>query len=364
MIELKHVEIAFPDVTPLKDVNATINRGDVIAVIGPSGIGKSLLLRCINMLGTPTKGQIFLDGEEITAKSYDVTKVRKKIGMVFQNFNLFSHLTVIENIMEPQIKLLGRSKKEAYEKAMYLLKKVGLADRYAKFPDEISGGQKQRVAICRTLAMDPEIILLDEPTSALDPAMVGEVQNVIRDLAGEGCTMMIVTHDMKFARAICTRVFFMDEGGIYEEGTAEQIFEHPEKERTRRFINSLSALDLMVTPENHDLDMEIGKIHSFCVGKGLDAQRIINACATYEESLNIIYRYYLPGDKTVHVTFEYDMVKDVLACALVPYCENGWPKIKSTVLESLEHKLISHYIKGYREEPTEEGIGVKSIYSL
>jgi len=364
MIELRHVEKAFPDVTPLKDVNATINRGDIIAVIGPSGIGKSQLLRCINMLGAPTKGQIFLDGEEITAKGCDVTAVRKKIGTVFQNFNLFPHLTVIENIMNPQIKLLGRSKKEAYGKAMNLLAKVGLVDRYAKFPDELSGGQKQRVAICRTLAMDPEVVLMDEPTSALDPAMVGEVEDVIRNLAAEGRTMVIVTHDMKLAQTICNRVFYMDEGCIYEEGTPEQIFGHPERERTRRFISGLSCLDIMVTPENHDLDAEIEKIHSFCTLKGLSARRIMNACGTYEESLNIIYRYYQRGEKTVHVTFEYDSAKDLLDCTIVSYRETGWSENESVVRDSLENRLITHYIRGYREEPTEEGGGVKYVYSL
>ena len=213
MIELRHLKKIYENAEPLKDVSVTINDGDVIAVIGPSGTGKSTLIRCINLLEKPTGGQIFLNGEEITAKGYDVRKARRKMGMVFQSFNLFGHLTVIENLMVPPMDLLGKSRQEAYEKGVELLRRVGLADKALNYPDELSGGQQQRVAIARTLAMDPEIILLDEPTSALDPTMVSEVQAVIRDLSRSGKTMMIVTHEMNFARAISNRVFYMDEGG-------------------------------------------------------------------------------------------------------------------------------------------------------
>ena len=213
MIELRHLKKIYENAEPLKDVSVTINDGDVIAVIGPSGTGKSTLIRCINLLEKPTGGQIFLNGEEITAKGYDVRKARRKMGMVFQSFNLFGHLTVIENLMVPPMDLLGKSRQEAYEKGVELLRRVGLADKALNYPDELSGGQQQRVAIARTLAMDPEIILLAEPPSALDPTMVSEVQAVIRDLSRSGKTMMIVTHEMNFARAISNRVFYMDEGG-------------------------------------------------------------------------------------------------------------------------------------------------------
>ncbi|MBP5749807.1 MAG: amino acid ABC transporter ATP-binding protein [Firmicutes bacterium] len=214
MIEIKHLRKEYEDTTPLKDVNAVINSGDIIAVIGPSGTGKSTLLRCINMLETPTSGQIIVDGQVINDGKYDLNEVRKKMGMVFQSFNLFGHLTVIENIMNPQITLLGRSRQEAYDKAMDLLSKVGLSSKALSYPDELSGGQQQRIAIARTLAMDPEIILFDEPTSALDPSMIGEVQSIIRMIAKTGRTMMIVTHEMDFARKISNRVWYMDEGGI------------------------------------------------------------------------------------------------------------------------------------------------------
>ena len=254
MIEVRHLRKEYDNVTPLKDVNITINDGDVIAVIGPSGTGKSTLLRCINMLETPTSGEIIVDGQQINDGKCDLNEVRKKMGMVFQSFNLFGHLTVLENIMNPQITLLGRSRQEAYDKAMELLDKVGLYAKALNYPDELSGGQQQRIAIARTLAMDPEIILFDEPTSALDPSMIGEVQTIIRMIAKTGRTMMIVTHEMDFAKKISNRVIFMDDGEIYEEGTPKEIFDHPKKEKTIRFIKRLSSLTYRI--ENRDFDFE------------------------------------------------------------------------------------------------------------
>ena len=252
MIEIKNLRKEYPDVTPLKDVSVTIHDGDVISVIGPSGTGKSTLLRCINLLEKPTSGQVILNGEDITAKGADIRKARRKVGMVFQSFNLFGHLTAIENVMIPPMDLLGKSEQEAYNLGMELLARVGLANKALSYPDELSGGQEQRVAIARTLAMDPEVILLDEPTSALDPTMVSEVQAVIRDLSKSGKTMMIVTHEMNFARAISNRVFYMDEGGIYEEGTPEDIFDHPKKELTRRFIKKLKVFEAVIDSKQYD----------------------------------------------------------------------------------------------------------------
>ncbi len=252
MIEIKNLKKEFDNVTPLKDVNVTINDGDVISVIGPSGTGKSTFIRCINLLEKPTSGQIIFNGEDITAKSVDIKKVRQKMGMVFQSFNLFGHLTVIENLMLAPMDLLKKSRQEVYDKGMDLLRRVGLADKALSYPDELSGGQKQRVAIARTLCMDPDVILLDEPTSALDPTMVSEVQAVIRDLSKSGKTMMIVSHEMSFARAISNRVFYMDEGGIYEEGTPEEIFDNPQKELTRRFIRGLKVFETVVESRDYD----------------------------------------------------------------------------------------------------------------
>lgn len=252
MIELKHLEKKYEGLSPLKDVNVIINDGDVISIIGPSGTGKSTLLRCINLLEKPTAGQIIFDGVDITAPGYDITKARRRIGMVFQSFNLFGHLTVIENIMMPQMNILKKNRQEAYDTGVRLLDRVGLGGRELQYPNQLSGGQQQRVAIARALAMDPDVLLLDEPTSALDPTMVGEVQAVIRDLANSGKTMLIVTHEMNFAKAIANRVFFVDEGGIYEDGTPEQIFDAPQKENTRIFIRKIKVFEAVIDSKNFD----------------------------------------------------------------------------------------------------------------
>ena len=264
MIKIDHLKKVYPNVTPLKDVCVEIHDGDVISVIGPSGTGKSTLLRCINQMEMPTSGKIWIDDVEITDPNCDINKVRQKMGMVFQSFNLFSHMTVIENIMFSPMTLLGKKKQAAYDDAMRLLRMVGLAEKALNYPDELSGGQKQRIAIARTLAMDPDIILLDEPTSALDPTMVGEVQAVIRDLAKTGKTMMIVTHEMNFARAISNRVFYMDEGGVYEDGPPEQIFDNPLREKTRRFIRRLKVLELDIENRDYDFLSMPGEIEQYC----------------------------------------------------------------------------------------------------
>ncbi len=252
MITVSHLRKEYGNVTPLTDVNAEIQKGEVISIIGPSGTGKSTFLRALNMLDPPTSGQILIDGEDITAKGCRLETVRRKMGMVFQSFNIFQHMNVMENITYGPVRLLGLSKEEAEKRAMDLLKTVSLTEKAAAYPDELSGGQKQRIAIARALAMEPEIILFDEPTSALDPTMVGEVLAVIRMLAQKGMTMMIVTHEMKFARDVSTRIFYMDQGVIYEEGTPEEIFEHPKKERTRRFVKRLKVLEKEVDGNGFD----------------------------------------------------------------------------------------------------------------
>ena len=264
MIKIEHLKKEYPNVTPLKDVSVEIHDGDVISVIGPSGTGKSTLLRCINQMEKPTSGKVWMDGVEITDRKCDINKVRQKMGMVFQSFNLFGHLTVIENIMLSPMDLLGKTRQEAYDEGMRLLRMVGLAEKALNYPDELSGGQKQRIAIARTLAMNPDVILLDEPTSALDPTMVGEVQAVIRDLSKTGKTMMIVTHEMNFAKVISNRVFYMDEGGIYEDGTPEQIFDHPQRENTRRFIQKLKVLELNIESKDYDFLGMAGQIETYC----------------------------------------------------------------------------------------------------
>ena len=297
MIELKHLQKKYPNVTPLEDVNTVIKDGDVISVIGPSGTGKSTLIRCINMLERPTSGQILFNGVDITDPKYDLTQARRRMGMVFQSFNLFGHLTVIENLMMAPMDILKKPKQEAYENGIALLKRVGLAGREYQYPDQLSGGQKQRVAIARTLAMDPEVILLDEPTSALDPAMVGEVQAVIRDLSQTGKTMLIVTHEMQFARAISNRVFYMDQGGIYEDGTPDQIFDHPQKELTRRFIRKLKVLEINVDAKNYDFLSAGSEINRYCFKNDITTHLKYHLHSVFEELVQQILIPVLPEPK-------------------------------------------------------------------
>ena len=269
MISIRHLSKTFtnPDgstVTPLRDVNCEIGPGEVISIIGPSGTGKSTLLRALNMLEPPTGGEILFNGENILAKGYPLEKMRRKMGMVFQNFNLFEHMTVLENITYAPVRLLKMSEEDARNEGMELLRKVGMAQKADVYPDALSGGQKQRVAIARALAMHPEVVLFDEPTSALDPTMVGEVLSVMRQLAKDGLTMLIVTHEMKFARDVSTRIFFMYDGVIFEDGTPEQIFEHPVHSATKAFVNRIFKLVFEV-----DRDFDFLKIHSdissFCI---------------------------------------------------------------------------------------------------
>ena len=239
MISVSHLRKSFNGVTVLKDVNAEIAKGEVISIIGPSGTGKSTFLRCLNRLETPDGGSIVVNGVDVTAPDADLASVRRRMGMVFQNFNLFGNLTVLGNVMAAQCTILGTPKAAARKTALELLDRVGLADKADALPDELSGGQKQRVAIARALAMNPEILLFDEPTSALDPTMVGEVLEVIRSLAKSGMTMLIVTHEMGFARDVSTRVFYMDEGIIYEDGEPAQLFNRPQQPKTVAFIGQV-----------------------------------------------------------------------------------------------------------------------------
>ena len=237
LFEIKDLQKKFGSLTVFDGLNETICKGDVVVIIGPSGGGKSTFIRCLNLLEQPTAGKIYFEGEDITAKGFDVNKHRQKVGMVFQQFNLFNNLTVLENITISLTKVKKQSEEESKEKALKLLKRVGLEDKANAYPSQLSGGQKQRIAIVRALAMEPDVLLFDEPTSALDPEIVGEVLEVMRKLAADGMTMVVVTHEMAFARTVSDRVVFMDKGVVLEDAAPAELFGNPKHQRTREFLS-------------------------------------------------------------------------------------------------------------------------------
>ena len=237
LFEIKDLQKKFGSLTVFDGLNETICKGDVVVIIGPSGGGKSTFIRCLNLLEQPTAGKIYFEGEDITAKGFDVNRHRQKVGMVFQQFNLFNNLTVLENITISLTKVKKQSEEESKEKALKLLKRVGLEDKANAYPSQLSGGQKQRIAIVRALAMEPDVLLFDEPTSALDPEMVGEVLDVMKNLAQQGMTMVVVTHEMAFAKEVSDRVVFMDQGVILEQGSPKEVFGNPKEPRTREFLS-------------------------------------------------------------------------------------------------------------------------------
>ena len=289
MIEVSHLKKTYSNgLEVLKDVNATIAKGEVISIIGPSGTGKSTFLRCLNLLETPSGGSIMVNGQDLLSPKTNVPNLRRKMGMVFQSFNLFNHLSIMDNLCIGPMKLLGKSREEAEARAMELLAMVGLAEKANVMPSQLSGGQKQRIAIARCLSMDPEIILFDEPTSALDPTMVSEVLGVIRTLAKQGMTMVIVTHEMRFARDVSTRIFYMDQGIVYEQGTPEQIFENPKEERTRIFINRIRDYHYIITSPQYDLYQLQGGMAQFCAKYFLPPVVQFNVQLLSEEVLQVI----------------------------------------------------------------------------
>jgi len=310
LLVIENLSKSFENVTPLKNVNCVINSGDVISIIGPSGTGKSTFLNLINHLEEADSGRIIFNGEDTRTHGYNLNNLRKRIGMVFQSFNLFQHLTIIENIMLAQRELLKRTKQEAYTKSMALLNTVGLAGKAFNYPSELSGGQQQRAAIARALAMEPEIVLFDEPTSALDPTMVSEVLAVIRNLAASGTTMLVVTHEMQFARKVSNRVFYMDEGVIYEQGTPEEIFERPEREKTRQFINHLKILSCKINAHEQNSLSIIGAIDGFSQ-KHMLSRRLHNGLLTIVEELcieNILMQQ--KASSEIEIIFEYSQEKE------------------------------------------------------
>jgi polar amino acid transport system ATP-binding protein len=343
MIKIEHLSKKFGDLVVLKDISTEIKTGEVVTIIGPSGTGKSTLLRCLNLLEMPSGGSIYINGEDILDKKTDVAKVRQKMNMVFQSFNLFSHLSVMENLTLGPIKLQRISEQEAQTKALELLRLVGLAEKADSYPDELSGGQQQRVAIARCLAMEPDIILFDEPTSALDPTMIREVLSVIRRLAKEGMTMAIVTHEMDFARDVSNRVLYMDEGLIYEEGTPEQIFEHPQKEKTRAFINRILSYTRRIGSPDYDLYAINAEIEAFCEKQILPKKTRNNLLLLVEELLQI-YAPYL-GSIVLDMTITYSEKNDRLELI----CESTGEQANPIESESLDNELGLMIIRNLTE---------------
>ena len=272
----------------LRDINIDVHKGEVISIIGPSGTGKSTFLRCLNLLETPTSGSILIDGQDILSQQADVPMLRRRMGMVFQSFNLFNGMSVLDNICLAPMQLLGKSREEAEQQAMELLQMVGLVERAGAMPDQLSGGQKQRVAIARALDMEPEILLFDEPTSALDPTMVSEVLGVMTRLARRGMTMIVVTHEMRFARQVSSRVLFFAEGIVYEDGTPDQLFEHPQRERTRQFIQQIHETVFNIESEHFDWFAMMSQMEQFCQQYNLSHQQITSVLHVVDESLTIL----------------------------------------------------------------------------
>ncbi len=306
MIKVRHLKKVFiapsgEKLTVLSDINCDIHKGEVISVIGPSGTGKSTFLRCLNRLEEPTSGMIEVDGTDILNRKTDISMVRRRMGMVFQNFNLFEHLTILDNVTMCPMSLLGKSREEAESQGMALLEKVGLHDKAECLPCELSGGQKQRAAIARCLAMEPEIILFDEPTSALDPTMVSEVLAVIRHLASQGMTMCIVSHEMQFVRDVSTRILFLNDGVVYEEGTPDQIFDNPQKPVTKAFVNRIRTFEATLPDSHFDLYGLMGNIRTFCSKYGVGLRSMEKMEHVTEEMLCHI----IPFDGPLKLTVDY-----------------------------------------------------------
>ena len=358
MITVSHLSKTYvnPDgssLQVLRDVNCEIRPGEVISIIGPSGTGKSTFLRALNLLDPPTGGSIVFDGEDVLKRGYPVHKMRQKMGMVFQNFNLFDHMTVLENVIYAPCKIKKEPLESAREEGLALLRKVGLAEKADVFPSSLSGGQKQRVAIARCLAMKPEVILFDEPTSALDPTMVGEVLSVIRQLAKEGMTMLIVTHEMKFARDVSTRIFFMQGGVIHEDGTPRQIFEMPQRSATRAFVQRIRKEVFEIDGPDFDYPGMETRIRRFCIKYNI-AEKIETALGAYRLMMKEVMSAYLPMTlRITHSELSDLTFLDFMVEGLEKSPLQG-PDVSPAFLEELRSLC-----KAVIEEPTSRGFRVK-----
>lgn len=358
MISIRHLSKTFitPDgnlLEALKDVNCEIHKGEVIGIIGSSGCGKSTLLRTINMMTLPTSGEILFEGKNIAAQGYPINKLRQRMGMVFQTFNLFEHLNVLGNITLAPMKLKGIKQEEAEKEAMQILHKVGMDDKCTAMPAELSGGQKQRIAVARCLAMHPDIMLFDEPLSALDPSMVGEVQTVIRQLAREGMTMLIATHKLKFAHDVCSRIIFMNKGQIHEEGTPKEIFENPTRSATKAFVQQIYKLWFTIEGQDFDIVEMHSQMLQFC-----NKYNIAHIIETAQQIINLMVLIVLADYRplTVRLSFieQFErvsldfMIKDLTTS---PLDNNEFTQSVLDDIRSLSKEII--------EEPTKKGFRVK-----
>lgn len=355
MISVRHLAKSFPSaddhrVEVLRDINFDIQSGEVVAVIGPSGTGKSTLLRMLNRLETPTSGEIRVNGENILSKDYPVHRLRQRMGMVFQSFNLFNHLCVLDNVMLAPMKLLGLTREQAEHEAVEMLRKVGLAEKSHAMPASLSGGQQQRAAIARTLAMHPDIVLFDEPTSALDPTMVGEVQGVIRNLSQEKMTMIVVTHKMSFARDISSRVLFLYDGVVLEDGTPDQIFTNPQRKETRDFVHRIRKLTFEITDGDFDFYDMSSRIKQFCISCSMP-EKMDAVTHVVEEILVIMQQF----SKSIHIDVNHsdlDRTSSVVALhrgeTLSPLDREGADELAAMIVRGMS--------KSIRTELTPEGV--------
>ena len=347
LIEVKGLCKSFDGLSVLHDVDLTVEQGERIAIIGGSGCGKSVFLRSLERLHPIDAGQIFIDGQEITAKGADVDQIRRSMGMVYQKFHLFSEMDVLDNLCLAPVRLLGMSRQDAEKKAMELLSQVGLSSRAHAWPNVLSGGQQQRIAICRCLMMEPKVLLFDEPTSALDPTMVGEVLAVIRMLVKRDMTMLIVTHEMNFAREVATRVLFLADGGIYEQGTPEEIFDSPKREKTIAFIRKIKYFSFEITEKNFDLMQLQGGIQTFGEKYGLDKARIYRLQICCEELVYEMLSHCYPetDEVNMHLDISYaeadKAMKIELSCGGAeydPFCQED-DRLGVTILKRIAEKI-------------------------
>ncbi len=317
MIHIQGLSKRFGKLLVLKDIDFQVREGECVAIIGPSGAGKSVFLRSIALLEVPERGSICIRETNITNKSVDINKVREKMGMVYQGFHLFSHLNVLDNITLAPRKVRKQSRIEAEQKARELLALVGLSEKAESYPHQISGGQQQRIAIARCLAMEPEIMLFDEPTSALDPTMTREVLAIMRKLTKMGLTMIIVTHEMSFAKEVANRVVYMDEGGIYEEGTPSEIFDHPRKEKTKAFIHQLNVFTYEIHSKGFDMVAMQAKIEVFCQKYQVDSRKIYHIQLVLEELLMVIFRKcYAETSPDMNLSIEFPADREEISISL------------------------------------------------